>query len=76
MRWWEQTGIDWKAAREKSTAKDGDEKAEAEEAETELTGLDSEPDTDTPGGPAGGTGEEASLGSSSSSGAEWIRAED
>ena len=47
-----------------------DEKA-AEAAEPELTGLDSEPEADTPVGTAGGTGEEASLGASCSSGAEW-----
>ena len=33
-------------------------------AEPELTGSDSEPKADTPGGTAGGTGEEASLGAS------------
>ena len=73
-RWWEQTGIDWKAAREKAAAKEEDEAAEA--AEPELTGSDSEPEADTPGGTAGGTGEEASLGASGSSGAEWSGAED
>ena len=39
--------------------------------EPELTGSDSEPETTTQGGTAGGTGEEASLGASGSSGAEW-----
>ena len=73
-RWWEQTRIDWKAAREKAAEKEEDEAAEA--AEPELTGSDSEPEADTPGGTAGGTGEEASLGASGSSGAEWIGAED
>ena len=68
-RWWEQTGIDWKAAREEAAAKNGDD--EAEEAEPDLTGSDSDPKTATPGGTAGGTGEEASLGASGSSGAEW-----
>ena len=72
-RWWEQTRIDWKAAREKAAAKDGDDEVEA--AEPDLTGLDSEPKTVTPGGTTGGTGEEASLGASVSSGAEWSRAE-
>ena len=73
-RWWEQTGIDWKASREKAAAK---EKDEAEKAvEPELTGSDSEPEADTPGGTASGTGEEASLGASGSSGAEWRGAED
>ena len=51
-----------------------DDKAVAEEPE--LTGSDSEPETATPGGTAGGTGEEASLGASGSSGAEWSGAED
>ena len=54
-RWWEQTGIDWKAAREQAAAKDGND--EAESADPELTGSDSEPETATPGGTAGGTGE-------------------
>ena len=48
MRWWEQTGINWEAAREKAAAKEEDEAAEA--AEPELTGSDSEPEADTPGG--------------------------
>ena len=73
-RWWEQTGIDWKAAREAAAAKNGEDEAMAEEPE--LTGLDSEPETATPGGTAGGTGEEASMGASGSSGAEWSGAED
>ena len=63
--WWKQTNIDWKSAREKAAAQEGEN-----EAEPELTGSesDSEPET-TPGGTAGGTGEEASLGASGSSGA-------
>ena len=44
-------------------------------AEPELTGSDSEPEADTPGGTAGGTGEKASLGASGSSGAERSGAE-
>ena len=68
-RWWDQTGIDWKAAREKAAAKE--EEYTAEKAEPELTGSDSEPEADTLGGTAGGTGEKASLGASGSSGAEW-----
>ena len=35
-RWWEHTGIDWKAAREKAAAKEEDETTEA--ADPELTG--------------------------------------
>ena len=56
QRWWEQMGIDWKSAREKASAQEGEN-----EAEPELTGSesDSEPET-TPGGTAGSTGEEAS----------------
>ena len=71
-RWWDQTGIGWKLAREKAAAQGG-----ANEAEPEMTGSgsDSEPEP-TPGGTAGGTGEEASLGASGSSGAEWSGAED
>ena len=77
MRWWEQTGIDWKASRENAAAKNGYDEAEAAEAaEPDLTGSDSEPEAITPGGDAGGTGEEAYLGASSSSGAEWSGAED
>ena len=73
-RWWEQMGIDWKAARENAAAKYGDEEAEA--AEPDLMGSESEPEAATPGGTAGGTGEEASLGARGSSGAEWSGAED
>ena len=62
-------GIDWKAAREKVEAKYGDDEAEA--AETDLTGSDSEHEAAAPGGAAGVTGEEASLGASGSSGVEW-----
>ena len=65
-RLWEQTGIDWKGAREKAAATE--EKA-AEAAEPELTGSESEPEADTPEGAVCGTGEEASLGTSGSSGA-------
>ena len=67
-RWWEQTGIGCKGVREKSAAK---EEEAAEAAELELTGSDSEPEANTLEGTAGGTGEEASLGASGSSGAEW-----
>ena len=53
------------------------EEDEAEEAaEPELTGSKSEPEADTPEGTAGGTGEEASLGASGSSGEEWSGEED
>ena len=69
MRWWEQIGIDWKGAREKAEATE-------EAAEPALTGMDLESKADTPDGNARGTGEEASLGASRSSGAEWSGAED
>ena len=68
-RWWEQTGINWKAAREKAAAKEEDDVVEA--ADPELTGSESEAEAYTPGGTAGGTGEEESLGASGSSRAEW-----
>ena len=72
-RWWEQTGIDWKVSREKASAM---EEEAAEAAEPELTGSYSEPEADTLEGTVCGTGEEASLGASGSSGAEWSRLED
>ena len=74
QRRWEQTDIDWKSAREKAAAQGG-----ANEAETEMTGSGSESDSEpepTPGGTTGGTGEEASLGDSGSSGADWSGTED
>ena len=66
-RWWEQTGIDWKQTREKAAAQEVENKAEPELTVSES---DSDPET-TPGVTVGGTREEASLGASSSSGAEW-----
>ena len=71
-RWWEQTGIDWKSARDKAEAQEGEN-----EAEPDLTGSesDSEPET-MPGGTAGGTREDTSLEASGSSGAEWSGAKD
>ena len=68
-RWWEQTGIDWKGDREKAEARE-------EAAGPALMGTDSESEADTPDGTARGRGEEASLGASGSSGAEWSGAED
>ena len=76
-RWWEQSGIDWRLAREKAAAAAA--QAGANEAVTETPGSGSEAESDpypTPGWTAGGTGEEASLGVSGSSGAEWSGAED
>ena len=71
-RWWEQTGIDWKSARQKAASQGG---ANEVDTETPGSGSNSEPEP-TPGGTAGGTWEEATLGSSGSSGAEWSAAED
>ena len=66
-RWWEQTRIDWKGARERV-------EAAVETAETgtkSLTDLESEADDNTTYGIVRCTGEEESLGGSGSSGAEW-----
>ena len=76
-RWWEQTEIDWKAARaaaEAVASNNGEDAAMAEEPE--LTGPDSEPETTAQGETAGGTREEVFLGASGSSGSEWSGAED
>ena len=70
-------GIYLSLAREKAAA--AVEQAGANMAETETPGSGAEADSEsapTPGWTAGGTGEEASLGVSGSSGAEWIGAED
>ena len=76
-RWWEQSGIDWKLVREKAEAAQAGANEAALETPGSGSGLDSEPDPDpTPGGTAGDTGEEASLGVSGSNGAEWSEAED
>ena len=80
QRWWEQSGIDWKLAREKGeTAAAAAEQSGATAEETETpgsgTGAVSEP-APTRGWNTGNTGEEASLGASGSSGAEWSGAED
>ena len=71
-RWWEQTGIDWKGARERaeSSAEPADPGTKA------LTNSESEANDETTDGTVRDTGEEESLGASSSSGAEWSRAED
>ena len=63
MRWWEQTGIDWKGTQERAEA------AEAAEPGTKaFTDLELEEDNVTDG-TVGGTVEEESLGASGSSGA-------
>ena len=58
-------GIDWKGDRGKAAAT---EEEASEAVELELMGLDLEAKVDTPEGTACGTGEEASLGASGSSG--------
>ena len=80
QQWWEQSGIDWKLMRakgERAAATAEHAGATAEDTETPGLGLRavSEPDP-TPGGTAGGTGEEAYLGVSGSSGEEWSGVED
>ena len=80
QRWWEQSGIDWKLAREKgerAAAAAEQTGATAEEMEIlgSVTGAVSEPSL-TRGWTTGNIGEEASLGASGSSGAEWSGAED
>ena len=76
QRWWEQSGIDWNLAREKAALAVEQEGAPAEETETPGSGAvaDSDP-APTRGWTTGDTGEEASLGASGSSGAEWSGAE-
>ena len=70
MWWWEQTGVNWKGSRKREESA-----AEAAEPGTKaLTDSDSEADNATDG-TVRGTGEEASLGASGSSGAEWSRVE-
>ena len=72
QRWWEQTGIDWRLAREKrESAEAAGERTATETAgattatlETELSDLEK------------GSGEGESLGASGSSGAEWSGAEE
>ena len=72
QRWWEQPRIDWRLAREQN------ERAEAAgekytKATAGTTTATTEKETS---GSEKGTGEEASLGASGSSGAEWSGAED
>ena len=77
QRWWEQSGIDWRLEREKVAAAQAGAKEAA--SETPGSGSESESESDpdpTPGGTAGSTVEEASLGVSGSSGVEWSGAED
>ena len=72
QRWWEQTRIDWRLAREKK------ERAEAvgERIKKETTGTTTAtPETELSDSEKG-SGEEESLGASGSGGAEWSGAED
>ena len=80
QQWWEQLGIYWKLTREKGErAAAAAEQAGATAEETETpgsgTGAGSEP-APMRVWTTGNTGEEASLGASGSSGAEWSGAED
>ena len=80
QRWWEQSGIDWKLAREKgeraaATAEHAGATAEETETPGLGTGAVSEP-APTRGWNTGNNREEASLGASGSSGEEWSGAED
>ena len=79
QRWWEKSGIYWRLAKEKAAAAAAQAGANEAASETPGLGLESESESDpdlTPGGTAGGTEEEASLGVSGSSGSEWSGAED
>ena len=73
QRWWEQPGIDWRLAREQQ-----EREAEAADAAGHMDATAGKKTTTaTPGlGSGKGTGEEASLGASGSSGEEWSGAED
>ena len=77
QRWWEKSGIDWRLAREKAAAAAARAGANEAASETPGSGLEAESDPAPKlGWAAGGTREEASLGISGSSGAEWSGAED
>ena len=77
QRWWEQSGIDWRLAREKAAAASARAGANKAASETPGSGLEAEKDpSPTPGWTAGGTRKKVSLGVSGSSGAEWSGAED
>ena len=80
QQWWEQSGIDWKLARGKgkraaATAEHAGANVEETETPGSGTGVVSDP-VPTRGWTTGNTGEEASLGSSGSSGEESSGAED
>ena len=72
QRWWEQTGIDWRLAREKSESAE----AAGERTATETAGTTTEtPETELSDSEKG-SGEEESLGASGYSGVEWSGAEE
>ena len=72
QRWWEQTGIDWRLAHEKSESTE----AAGEKTATETAGTTTAtPETELSDSEKG-SGEEESMGASGSSGAEWSGAED
>ena len=72
QRWWEQTGIDWRLAQEKSESAEAAGERIATETEGTTTAT---PETELSDSEKG-LGEEESLGASGSSGAEWSGAED
>ena len=75
QRWWEQSVIDWRLASEKAAAAQAGANEAASETPRSRSESESNPDP-MPGGTADGTGEEASLGVSGSSGVELSGAED
>ena len=78
QRWWEQTGIDWILARERSknAETEGDGTTATAAAGTEITTPATEASSDSDTGSGGGEEEEEeSLGASGSIGAEWSGAE-
>ena len=73
QRWWEQTGIEWRLAREKSAnAEAAGERIATATAGTAAT----TPATASSDSKTGSGEEEESLGASGSSGAEWSGAEE
>ena len=75
-RWWEQTGIDWRLAQERSENADTEgEGTTTATAGAETTAPEAEATSDSDTGSEEGKAEEESLGASGSSGAEWSGAE-
>ena len=73
QQWWEQTGIEWRLAREKSKSAEATGERTAEETAGKTTAT---PETELLDSEKGSGEEEESLGASGSSGAEWSGAED